>query len=88
MKLETLFRTYHVTTITLKKLKNLVLAEVSPVDVLHNLSSRILTEAESKLLNKRLDLSLYSSRLDVQHIRAEFEIFIQNYVIYYQRHNA
>ena len=56
-----------------KKLKNLGLVETSPIDVLHNLSSRVLTEAESKLLNKGLDFSLYSSRLDVQHIRAEFE---------------
>ena len=56
-----------------KKLKNLVLVETSPVDVVHNLSSRILTEAESKLLNKGLDFSLYPSRLDVQQIRAEFE---------------
>ena len=56
-----------------KKLKNLGLVETSPVDVVHNLSSRILTEAESKLLNKELDFSLYPSRLDVQQIRAEFE---------------
>ena len=47
--------------------------ETSPVDVVHNLSRRILTEAESKLLNKGLDFSIYPSRLDVQQIRAEFE---------------
>ena len=56
-----------------KKLKNLGLVETLPVDVEHNLSSRILTEAESKLLNKGLDFSLYPSRLDVQLIRAEFK---------------
>ena len=56
-----------------KKLKNLGLVEVSSVDVVHNFSSRILTEVKSKLINKGLDFSLCSSRLDVQHIRAEFE---------------
>ena len=56
-----------------KKLKNLRLVEMSRLGVVHNLSSRILTEAESKLLNKGLDFSLYLSRLDAQQIRAEFE---------------
>ena len=34
---------------------------------------RISTEANSKLLNKELDFSLYPSRLDVKHNRAKFE---------------
>ena len=71
-----------------KKLKNLGLVETSPVDVVHNLSSKILTETESKLLNKGLDFSLYPSRLDVQQIRAEFENLYSKYVTYYQRQNA
>ena len=56
-----------------KELKNLGLVEVSFVDVLCCLSNRALTEAKPKLLNRELDLSLLSTRLDVQFIRTEFE---------------
>ena len=56
-----------------KKLCKLGLNLTTPTNILHNLSNRTLTTTESELLNKGLDYSFYPTRLDIHHVRAEFE---------------
>ena len=43
------------------------------INILHNLFNCTLTTTKSQLLNKGLDYNLYSTRLNIQHVRAEFE---------------